>query len=391
MLKITAWWRALPLVALMLLLGGCSMGIFDFMRDKKEREPDDLADFDSEVRLRRNWSMNVGSGQGDKFNRLKPALDNGIIYASANNGLVVAVEAETGKRLWRADLDVEISGGVGVGGGMVLVGTEGAAVYALDAQSGEQRWQTTVSSEVLSSPASDGRFVVVQSVDGRITGLDAANGSLLWTYENPVPALSLRGTSSPLIIGNAVLSAQAGGSVVSLALDNGTLRWEERVAIPTGNSDIDRLVDIDGELVVGDNNLLLVPSYQGYLSAIDSNTGQTRWRVEESSDVGAGFGFGNIYVVSEDDTVKAWRVGQDAPQWSNDHMTWRQLSSPTGFSNYLAVGDAEGYVHLLAQSDGRFVARIKADGDGVRAHMLAQGNTLFVYGNSGDLASYTAQ
>jgi outer membrane protein assembly factor BamB len=72
-------------------------------------------------------------------------------------------------------------------------------------------------------------------------------------------------------------------------------------------------------------------------------------------------------------------------------MTWRQLSSPTGFSNYLAVGDAEGYVHLLAQSDGRFVARIKADGDGVRAHMLAQGNTLFVYGNSGDLASYTAQ
>jgi outer membrane protein assembly factor BamB len=391
MLKITALWRAVPLLAMTLLLGGCSLGIFDFMRDKKEREPDKLVDFDAEVRLRRNWSMNIGSGQGDKFNRLKPALENGVIYATANDGLVVAVDAESGKRLWREDLDVEISGGVGVGGGLVMVGTEGAAVYALEAKTGEQRWQTTVSSEVLSAPASDGRVVVIQSIDGRITGLDAANGNLIWTYENPVPALSLRGTSSPLIIGNAVLSAQAGGSVVSLALDNGTLRWEERVAIPTGNSDIDRLVDIDGELVVGDNNLLLVPSYQGYLSAIDSNTGQTRWRVEESSDVGASFGFGNIYAVSDDDTVKAYRVGQDTTQWSNDQLTYRELSSPIGFSNYVAVGDAQGYLHLLAQSDGRFLARVKVDGDGVRAHMLAQGNTVIVYGNSGDLASYTAQ
>ncbi len=391
MLKPSGLWRLAVPVACTLLLSGCSWGIFDFIRDKKEREPDELVDFDAEVRLRRNWSMNVGSGQGEKFNRLRPVLENGVIYASSNNGLVVAVSADEGRRLWRADLDVEISGGVGVGGGLALVGTETGTVYALDATSGEQRWQSTVSSEVLAAPASNGRVVVVQSIDGRLTGLDAQNGTQLWTYENPVPALTLRGTSSPLIIANTVLSAQAGGTVLSLAVDNGTLRWDERVAVPTGNSDIDRMVDIDGDLIIGENNLLLVPSYQGYFSAIDANTGQTRWRVEASSEVGAGFGFGNVYVVEEDDTLKAYRVGQDTVVWSNDQLTWRELSTPVGFSNYVAVGDMQGYVHLLAQSDGRFVGREKVDGDGVRAHMLAQGNTLYVYGNSGNLASYTVQ
>lgn len=382
--------RLLLVTAALTLLSGCSWGIWDFLRDDDKVRPNKLVDFNEEVRLRRNWSVKVGSGQGDKFNRLKPVLVNGVIYAASNNGLVVAVDAASGNRLWRRDLDVAISGGVGASNGLVLVGTEDADVFALDASSGEVRWQSAVSSEVLSAPATNGRVVVVQSIDGRISGLDAANGNQIWTYDSPVPALSLRGTSSPLIAGQYVLTAQAGGTVISLALDNGTLRWEERVAIPTGNSDIDRLVDIDGELVINDNQLL-VPSYQGYLSAIDVQTGQTRWRVEESSSVGAGFGFGNIYITSEGDTVKAYRPGQNAAIWTNDQLHLRKLTAPVGFSNYVAVGDFEGYVHLLAQSDGRFVGRIKVDGDGVRSHMIAQGNTLYVYGNGGTLASYTVQ
>jgi outer membrane protein assembly factor BamB len=377
--------------SLSLLLSGCSSGIFDFLSKAKDNDPEKLQSFDEEVDVRRNWSMNIGDGQGDKFNRIKPALLGDNMYVASNNGVVVAVNAAEGDRIWKQDLEVAITGGVGVGNGMVLVGTETAVVYALNAADGEVLWQSTVSSEVLAAPATDGKVVVLQSIDGRLTGLDAKDGHELWTYENAVPALSLRGTSSPFVLNGFVISAQAGGTVVSLAMDNGTLRWEERVAIPTGNSDIDRLVDIDGDLAVNDSGVLLVPSYQGYLSAIDPVTGQTRWRVKESSPVGAGFGFGNAYVVSEDDSVKAYKVGQEAAVWTNDQLNFRRLSAPLGFSNYVAVGDFEGYVHLLAQSDGRFVGRVKVDGDGVRSHMLAQGNTFYVYGNSGDLASYTVQ
>jgi outer membrane protein assembly factor BamB len=176
-----------------------------------------------------------------------------------------------------------------------------------------------------------------------------------------------------------------------VALDNGTLRWEERVAVPTGSSELDRLVDIDGDLELNTDGVLLVPTYQGYLAAIDVVTGQTRWRVEESSNVGAGFGFGNVYAVSDEGAVRAYRTSQETPMWENEDLLRRRLTSPLGFSNYVAVGDFEGYVHLLSQVDGRLVGRIKVDGDGIRGRMLNAGGTLYVYGNSGDLAALRVQ
>ena len=57
-------------------------------------------------------------------------------------------------------------------------------------------------------------------------------------------------------------------------------------------------------------------------------------------------------------------------------------------SSYLAVADFEGIVHLLSQVDGEFVGRVKVDGDGVRADMLSDGNSLDACGDSGKLVAY---
>lgn len=356
-----------------------------------EDKPAELVDFPEEVSLRRIWSVKVGNGQGDKYNRLKAAIENNTIYAASNNGNVLAINRENGSRLWRTELDFQVTGGVGFGGNLVLLGTENSSVIALDAASGDILWETQVTSEVLSTPASNGNIVVVQAIDGKLSGHDARTGEQLWIYENTVPALTLRGESSPLIIENFVIAAFGNGTIVSLALNNGTLRWEERVAVPTGSSEIDRMVDIDGDLVLSDNGLLLVPSYQGYLAAIDAVTGQTRWRVEESSVNGASSGFGNIYVCDERDHVKAYRTSQETTVWVNEQLDLRRLTAPTSFSNYVAVGDFEGYVHLLSQVDGRFLGRTRVDSDGIRAPMQSRDNTLYVYGNSGNLSAYSVQ
>jgi outer membrane protein assembly factor BamB len=61
------------------------------------------------------------------------------------------------------------------------------------------------------------------------------------------------------------------------------------------------------------------------------------------------------------------------------------LSSPIAFSNYLAVGDSDGYLHILAQSDGRFLGRRKLDGKGLRSNMVVADGILYVLGNSGSL------
>jgi len=380
------------LISALLFLTGCGFNPFGWLSpDKDDEKPAELVDFDEEVRLRRLWNVNIGSGQGDKYNRLKPAIEGDVIYAASNNGTVTALNLDNGDRQWLARLEYDITGGVSADNGMVLLGTENSSVIALDAETGDILWETEVSSEVLSAPATDGEVVVVQSVDGRLSGHDADDGSQIWIYENTVPALSLRGTSSPIIIEDFVIAAFGNGTVVSLAVDNGTLRWEERVAIPTGVSEIDRLVDIDGELLVTDNGQLLAPSYQGYFSAIDIVTGQTRWRIEDSSFNGASEGFGNIYLSDERGHIKAYRIGQDDLVWENDALDLRRPGAPVSFNNYVAVGDFEGYVHLMSQVDGRFVGRTRVDRDGIRAPMLASGNTLYVFGNSGELTALSVR
>lgn len=371
-------------------LSACSW--LESLRDEGTKvEPKELQKISEEVKLRQLWSVKVGDGQGDLFNRLKPALSAGRVYAAGYDGEVLAVNAEDGDRLWRVKTDYRITGAITAVSRLVLFGTENSRVVALDAENGSELWSVEVTSEVLATPATDGRLVVVQTQDGKLIGLDARNGEQRWIYENPVPALSLRGTSSPLIVEGFVLAAFGNGSVISIALDNGTLRWEERVAIPTGTSEIERLVDIDGDLYLNDGGLLIVPSYQGYAAAIDVVTGQTRWRTQTSSFVGANAGFGNVYIVDDVDTVKAYRLGQDQVNWENDQLGNRQLTAPLGFSNYLAVGDFEGYLHLLSQVDGRLVGRTRVDSDGIRARILNQGNTLFVYGNSGKLVALRVQ
>jgi outer membrane protein assembly factor BamB len=57
-------------------------------------------------------------------------------------------------------------------------------------------------------------------------------------------------------------------------------------------------------------------------------------------------------------------------------------------SSYLAVEDYEGYLHLLSQVDGEFLARIRPDSSGARADMLSDGTVLYVYTNGGKLIAY---
>ena len=100
-------------------------------------------------------------------------------------------------------------------------------------------------------------------------------------------------------------------------------------------------------------------------------------------------GFGNVYVSEASGTVEGIDERSSSALWSNDQLARRQLSAPEVFSSYVAVGDLEGYLHLLSQVDGRFVGRERIDSDGLRARPLVDGNMIYVYGNSGTLEALT--
>jgi outer membrane protein assembly factor BamB len=379
---------------LLLLLTGCSTFLNPlnwFGDDEEVNVPFELVDIESEVDLDRRWSVNVGNGQGDNYTEITPVLDGDTIYAASEDGDVVAIDSDSGDVRWRTRLRMTITGGVGAGEGLVMVGTELAEIVALDQVTGEIFWRNTVSSEVLSAPQTNGDVVVAQTVDGKLVALDATSGEQRWIYETVLPALTLRGTSRPVITSaSTVIAGFSNGTLIAVSVDDGFLRWEERVAIPEGQYDIDRVIDVDGDILL-DGNRALASSYQGNLMAFDIATGRIVWGREASSYHGMDLGFGNIYYSDDRSHVVAARDNSDDTAWENGNLEYRAITAPTTINNYVAVADFEGYVHLLSQIDGRIVGRTRIDNDGIRANLLAENGILYVYGNSGRLTALNLQ
>jgi len=384
--------KLLVFLSAALLLSGCAnLNPANWFGDDEVNPPTELEDFDRRVSLRRDWSVSVGNGQGDIYNELVPAVDGDVIYAGSANGNVVAVDIASGNVLWRQRLDVVVTGGLGAGRGLVLLGTLDAEVIALSTSDGEELWRGPVTSEVLSAPKTNGDIVVVQTVDDKLIALDAETGERRWIYETTQPALTLRGTSSPVITqAGSVVAGFSNGTLVSVNAADGVYRWEERVAVPEGRYDIDRVIDVDGDLLL-DGNRILAASYQGNLMAFDTLSGRIVWGMEASSYHGMDQGFGNIYYSDDRSRIVAVRDNSENIVWENEALQYREITAPKTVNNYLAVADFEGYVHLLSQIDGTLVGRTRVDNDGVRANILSRNSRLFVYGNSGRLVSLTVQ
>ena len=378
--------RLVLLLSAAAALGGCASVGGWFASDEEGNEPAKLQSYVPGVSIKKLWSAGIGSGQGKGYYYLTPAIDGTAIYAVGNDGTVVALDRRTGRKRWRRNHDMPFSGGVGFGAGLVLLGTADGTVVALDPADGAQRWVAEVNSEVLSPPQANDDTVVVQTYDGRLLGLDAADGSERWAFESILPVLTLRGTSQPLIVDRLVIGGFGNGRVLALDINTGAVRWEARVAIAQGRSEIERIVDIDGAMSVVGSTLYVV-SYQGRLAAIDLASGRKLWQEDASSFVGVDEGFNNVYVAQADGTVTAFLRNGQGVRWQQPALAYRHLSSPKTIRGHVAVGDLDGYVHLLSQVDGSIAGRVKVDGDGVRADMLAEDDVLYVFGNSGTLAA----
>ncbi|MGR6872561.1 outer membrane protein assembly factor BamB [Pseudomonas sp. HK3] len=394
-------------VLLLVSLAACSSN------DKKEQEdlgPKALQGIDEEIQLSQLWRHQVGNGMGKAYARLQPVIDGGFIYVASANGLVEALSLESGNLVWKQNVDAEITAAVAVHDGKGYVATANGDVIALNTIDGKEIWRKNIKSEVLSVPVVQGDDIALQTVDGKLHVIDAENGKSRWSYDSNLPNLSLRGTSQPIFHGGSVIAGFASGKVVGLNTKNGMVLWQERIGIPAGRSELERLVDVDGRLLVKDDTLF-VAGYQGHVMAIDLRNGKAMWKREASSYHGPLNGLGNIYLVSADDHIVAIDDQSTNEVWLQADLEARQLSEPVLFANHIAVTDFEGYIHLIKQLDGTIVGRdqlvrpplpwvrtgsygIKHPSrqfdydDGIRTRLLAQGDYLVAISNSGYLSVF---
>ena len=377
--------RCALLATVIVFVSGCST--ISRITEKSEEIPE-LEELEPTAEISTAWSRNVGADHDRQYLRLRPFVADAVVYAAGPEGDIAAVESASGDVLWRTDTDARISGGVHVIDGLVVVGTLDGEVIALSAADGTERWRARVSSEVLASPSGDGDVLVVRTIDGKLYGLSAPDGQQRWVYDRTVPALTLRGTSAPIVVGNLVIAGFDSGRLVALDLREGRTFWESRVSVPRGKTELERIVDIDAEPIVIDDIVYAV-TFQGQLVAVDLSSGEILWRRDLSSFVGISADLDHLYVTDDQSVIWALDRSSGRSLWRQESLTKRHVTNATVFGPYLAVGDVEGYIHILDRVDGVIVARVEIDSDGFTTAPVVDGQHLIAHGRGGTLAAIT--
>jgi outer membrane protein assembly factor BamB len=368
--------------ALLALLQGCGGS-----KDTAE-PPAELTDFDATLDVRKVWSNKVGGASERLRLGLRPATDGARVYAGAYDGKVASYDAVTGRREWSVETELALTAGPGFGDGLLVFGTADGDLLALDAATGQERWRQPIGSEVLAAPAIGSNVVAVRTVDGRLRGFSAQNGGTLWTVEQNLPALTLRGNTAPRLAGTLVVCGFNNGRVGAYELTSGDTAWEVTVANPTGRSELERLVDVSAGVQVVGNDVYVV-GYHGRAVGIDLVTGSILWQQEFSSFSGLSADFNNVYVTSDVDAIVAMSRTAGTQLWTQEALRLRDVTAPTRYANTVVVGDFEGYVHWLSPDDGRFLARERAAGDRISSAPLVIGENVYVQGDDGTLAAFT--
>jgi outer membrane protein assembly factor BamB len=261
-------------------------------------------------------------------------------------------------------------------------------LLVLDAMTGAERLRQPTGSEVLAPPAIGPGVIAVRTVDGRLRGFSSTNGATLWTVEQTLPTLTLRGNTAPRVAGTLVISGFNNGRVGAYELADGDPAWEVAIANPTGRSELERLVDVSAGLQVVGNDVYVV-GYHGRAVGIDLETGVVLWQQDLSSYAGLGADFNNVYVTNDFDAVVALDRVNGTQVWRQEALRLRDVTAPTRFANTLVVGDYQGYLHWLSPDDGSFMARERAAGQRISAAPLVVGQNVYVQGDDGTVAAYT--
>jgi outer membrane protein assembly factor BamB len=354
-------------------------------------EPTELKDFEPRISVDDLWSKRVGKGADKHYLKLTPTVLGKNLYVADRYGRLAASDLESGKIIWEVrDKKLPYTGGPGAGDGLVLIGTGDARVIAREADNGKLRWVAKVSSEVLASPRAADGMVVVRTGDGKLYGLDSQSGTQIWVYDRSVPTLTLRGNAAPVIDDDIVLAGFDNGRLVALDLRTGKLLWESQLAIPSGRSDLERMVDVDGEpVVVGAT--VYVASFQGGIAAISVIDGQIEWTRDISSYAELAVGDERIYVTDEFGSIWALDRHSGNSIWKQEGLGYRLVSGPSYYQGYVVVGDFQGYMHWLDASTGDFAFRAKIDEDRIISPAITAGNVLLSYSSAGRLLAMRIQ
>jgi len=364
------------------------LGLAACSKDKSIDQPAKLTPLTASLRVQRVWSAAVDDKKAVVLRLgLGLSVAGNRVYAAGHRGDVVAIDITSGHVAWRVRTRAPLSGGTAASGELVLVGSSDGQLFALNPADGAIRWKVRLNGEVLAPAAISERLIAVRTVDGKLHALSPADGRELWSQEQQVPRLSLRGTARPVIAGELVLCGFDNGKVLAANMNDGSVQWEATITPPHGRTELERLADIDSAVRVSGQDVYTV-GFQGRVAMLALETGQMWWSREASSYRGLTLDGDALYLATADGELVALKARTGAEIWRQKALLHRGLSAPAIMDQAVVAGDFQGYVHWLDKASGALAARVATGKVRISTAPVVVGNMVLVINDRGQISAF---
>jgi outer membrane protein assembly factor BamB len=191
------------------------------------------------------------------------------------------------------------------------------------------------------------------------------------------------------MVGDLVLSGFDNGKVAAVNANDGSVQWESTIAPAHGKTELERMDDVDSTVRVSGSDVYAI-GFQGRISMLALDTGQTWWSHDASSFRSIGLDDSSLYVSTSDGEVVALRRRTGTELWRQKALLHRRLSAAVEADSWIVTGDYQGYVHWFDKATGALAARASTGKVRISNSPVVAGNMVLVVNDAGKISAFRA-
>ena len=347
------------------------------------------------------WRENVGNGSTNRVKLLaQPVIANGRLFAQDAENRITAVDSKTGRSIWHTDITPDDVGGSSGGGiayedGYLYVSTGFAQVVAMDAGSGKVVWRQTLSGPMRGAPTvSNGRLFVV-TVDNQVHCLSTQDGRVEWTHQGMVEPAAVLAGNSPAVEGNIVVVPYSSGELYALRVENGSVLWQDSLSTATRTRSASRLTDIGGRPII-DRGRVYAVGHSDTLVAIDLRNGRRLWEREIGGIQSPWVAGDYLFMITNNNEAVALEAKTGRIVWITELRNWEDTEDKTGritwvgpvlASDRLIFGASNGWILALSPYTGAPLGNSKVSA-GITIQPAIANGTVYFFNDDADVVAY---
>jgi len=352
--------------------------------------------------LHPGWSTKIPGGDITQRIGSTPVVADGKLFVVDADATVHAYNAGTGAHLWQTALDttkrdrvVLFGGGVSVEGSKVYATTGRGDSAALDAATGKLLWKVRPGGPLRGAPAIGGGNVYVLSQDNQIFALKSDTGETLWTVSATLQTSGVFGVAAPAIAQGTVVAGFSSGELSALRYENGRIVWQDQLSRTSISTSVSVISDIDASPVIDQGKVYAI-GQGGRMVAMDLVTGQRLWELTIGGINTPWLAGEWLFVVTDDAKLICIARTTGKIRWIAQLPHWRDpktKNKPIGWygpvlagGRLLVVSDG-GQLVNVAVADGKVGTSVKA-GKGFYLPPIVANNTLYLLDAQGRLSTW---